>query len=199
MSCTFDSVKYFLENLCLLVSLISFVTFFSITDEKDEKYKEYTSLFKIPLNLFIFFVLILLLFNSIFPKTKLKIIIKYFKIIESPKVKTLILFLLALIFIAANNIPQLLQGIFFFLCGLSMFIIQIIFDCSILNKNKNKKDKLNISQNNSKVEIKKEQNISVDAENEEKKDNTNNIKNNINNNINNSDNNNNPYNIPEDF
>ena len=195
MNCTFDSVKYFLENLCLLVSLISFVTFFSITDEKDEKYKEYTSLFKIPLNLFIFFVLILLLFNSIFPKTKLKIIIKYFKIIESPKVKTLILFLLALIFIAANNIPQLLQGIFFFLCGLSMFIIQIIFDCSILNKNKNKKDKLNISQNNSKVEIKKEQNISVDAENEEKKDNTNNIKNNINN----SDNNNNPYNIPEDF
>ena len=195
MSCTFDSVKYFLENLCLLVSLISFVTFFSITDEKDEKYKEYTSLFKIPLNLFIFFVLILLLFNSIFPKTKLKIIIKYFKIIESPKVKTLILFLLALIFIAANNIPQLLQGIFFFLCGLSMFIIQIIFDCSILNKNKNKKDKLNISQNNSKVEIKKDQNISVDAENEEKKDNTNNIKNNINN----SDNNNNPYNIPEDF
>ena len=118
MNCTFDSVKYFLENLCLLVSLISFVTFFSITDEKDEKYKEYTSLFKIPLNLFIFFVLILLLFNSIFPKTKLKIIIKYFKIIESPKVKTLILFLLALIFIAANNIPQLLQGIFFFLCGL---------------------------------------------------------------------------------
>jgi hypothetical protein len=195
MNCTFDSVKYFLENLCLLVSLISFVTFFSITDEKDEKYKEYTSLFKIPLNLFIFFVLILLLFNSIFPKTKLKIIIKYFKIIESPKVKTLILFLLALIFIAANNIPQLLQGIFFFLCGLSMFIIQIIFDCSILNKNKNKKDKLNISQNNSKVEIKKDQNISVDAENEEKKDNTNNIKNNINN----SDNNNNPYNIPEDF
>ena len=195
MSCTFDSVKYFLENLCLLVSLISFVTFFSITDEKDEKYKEYTSLFKIPLNLFIFFVLILLLFNSIFPKTKLKIIIKYFKIIESQKVKTLILFLLALIFIAANNIPQLLQGIFFFLCGLSMFIIQIIFDCSILNKNKNKKDKLNISQNNSKVEIKKDQNISVDAENEEKKDNTNNIKNNINN----SDNNNNPYNIPEDF
>ena len=195
MNCTFDSVKYFLENLCLLVSLISFVTFFSITDEKDEKYKEYTSLFKIPLNLFIFFVLILLLFNSIFPKTKLKIIIKYFKIIESPKVKTLILFLLALIFIAANNIPQLLQGIFFFFCGLSMFIIQIIFDCSILNKNKNKKDKLNISQNNSKVEIKKDQNISVDAENEEKKDNTNNIKNNINN----SDNNNNPYNIPEDF
>ena len=195
MSCTFDSVKYFLENLCLLVSLISFVTFFSITDEKDEKYNEYTSLFKIPLNLFIFFVLILLLFNSIFPKTKLKIIIKYFKIIESPKVKTLILFLLALIFIAANNIPQLLQGIFFFLCGLSMFIIQIIFDCSILNKNKNKKDKLNISQNNSKVEIKKDQNISVDAENEEKKDNTNNIKNNINN----SDNNNNSNNIPEDF
>ena len=199
MNCTFDSVKYFLENLCLLVSLISFVTFFSITDEKDEKYKEYTSLFKIPLNLFIFFVLILLLFNSIFPKTKLKIIIKYFKIIESPKVKTLILFLLALIFIAANNIPQLLQGIFFFLCGLSMFIIQIIFDCSILNKNKNKKDKLNISQNNSKVEIKKDQNISVDAENEEKKNNTNNIKNNINNNINNSDNNNNPYNVPDDF
>ena len=109
--------------------------------------------------------------------------------------KTLILILLALIFVSANNIPQLLQGIFFFLCGLSMFIIQIIFDCSILNKNKNKKDKLNISQNNSKVEIKKDQNISVDAENEEKKDNTNNIKNNINN----SDNNNNPYNIPEDF
>ena len=192
MNCTFDSVKYFLENLCLLVSLISFVTFFSITDEKDEKYKEYTSLFKIPLNLFIFFVLILLLFNSIFPKTKLKIIIKYFKIIESPKVKTLILFLLALIFIAANNIPQLLQGIFFFLCGLSMFIIQIIFDCSILNKNKNKKDKLNISQNNSSTaEIKKAQNISVDVENEEKKDTKQN-------NINNS-NNNNPYNVPDDF
>ncbi len=123
MSCTFDSVKYFLENLCLTVSLISFVIFFSITNEKDEKYKEYTSLYKIPLNLFIFLLLILLLFNSIFPKTKLKIITKYFKIIESPKVKTLILILLALIFIAANNIPQLLQGIFFFLCGLSMFII----------------------------------------------------------------------------
>ena len=195
MSCTFDSVKYFLENLCLTVSLISFVFFFSITNEKDENYIEYTSLFKIPLNLFIFLVLILLLFNSLFPKTKLKLITKNFKIIESPKVKTLILILLALIFVSANNIPQLLQGIFFFLCGLSMFIIQIIFDCSILNKNKNKKDKLNISQNNSKVEIKKDQNISVDAENEEKKDNTNNIKNNINN----SDNNNNPYNIPEDF
>ena len=195
MNCTFDSVKYFLENLCLTVSLISFVFFFSITNEKDENYIEYTSLFKIPLNLFIFLVLIILLFNSIFPKTKLKLITKNFKIIESPKVKTLILILLALIFVSANNIPQLLQGIFFFLCGLSMFIIQIIFDCSILNKNKNKKDKLNISQNNSKVEIKKDQNISVDAENEEKKDNTNNIKNNINN----SDNNNNPYNIPEDF
>ena len=198
MNCTFDSVKYFLENLCLLVSLISFVTFFSITDEKDEKYKEYTSLFKIPLNLFIFFVLILLLFNSIFPKTKLKIIIKYFKIIESPKVKTLILFLLALIFIAANNIPQLLQGIFFFLCGLSMYIIQIIFDCSILDKNKNKKDKLNISQDNSTAEMQKAQNISVDAENEEKNDNTNNT-NNKNNNINNSNNNNNPYNIQEKY
>jgi uncharacterized membrane protein YhaH (DUF805 family) len=191
MSCTFDSVKYFLENLCLTVSLISFVIFFSITNEKDEKYKEYTSLYKIPLNLFIFLLLILLLFNSIFPKTKLKIITKYFKIIESPKVKTLILILLALIFIAANNIPQLLQGIFFFLCGLSMFIIQTIFDCSILNK-KNKKDKLNISQNNSSTaEIKKAQNISVDVENEEKKDTK---KNNINNS-----NNNNPYNVPDDF
>ena len=191
MSCTFDSVKYFLENLCLTVSLISFVIFFSITNEKDEKYKEYTSLYKIPLNLFIFLLLILLLFNSIFPKTKLKIITKYFKIIESPKVKTLILILLALIFIAANNIPQLLQGIFFFLCGLSMFIIQTIFDCSILNK-KNKKDKLNISQNNSSTaEIKKAQNISVDVENEEKKDTK---KNNINNS-----NNNNPYNVPYDF
>ena len=191
MSCTFDSVKYFLENLCLTVSLISFVIFFSITNEKDEKYKEYTNLYKIPLNLFIFLLLILLLFNSIFPKTKLKIITKYFKIIESPKVKTLILILLALIFIAANNIPQLLQGIFFFLCGLSMFIIQTIFDCSILNK-KNKKDKLNISQNNSSTaEIKKAQNISVDVENEEKKDTK---KNNINNS-----NNNNPYNVPDDF
>ena len=191
MSCTFDSVKYFLENLCLTVSLISFVIFFSITNEKDEKYKEYTNLYKIPLNLFIFLLLILLLFNSIFPKTKLKIITKYFKIIESPKVKTLILILLALIFIAANNIPQLLQGIFFFLCGLSMFIIQTIFDCSILNK-KNKKDKLNISQNNSSIaEIKKAQNISVDVENEEKKDTK---KNNINNS-----NNNNPYNVPDDF
>ena len=191
MSCTFDSVKYFLENLCLTVSLISFIIFFSITNEKDEKYKEYTNLYKIPLNLFIFLLLILLLFNSIFPKTKLKLITKYFKIIESPKVKTLILILLALIFIAANNIPQLLQGIFFFLCGLSMFIIQSIFDCSILN-NKNKKDKLNISQNNSSTaEIKKAQNISVDVENEEKKDTKQN-------NINNS-NNNNPYNVPDDF
>ena len=191
MSCTFDSVKYFLENLCLTVSLISFVIFFSITNEKDEKYKEYTSLYKIPLNLFIFLLLILLLFNSIFPKTKLKLITKYFKIIESPNVKTLILILVALILIAANNIPQLLQGIFFFLCGLSMFIIQTIFDCSILNK-KNKKDKLNISQNNSSTaEIKKAQNISVDVENEEKKDTKQN-------NINNS-NNNNPYNVPDDF
>ena len=191
MSCTFDSVKYFLENLCLTVSLISFVIFFSITNEKDEKYKEYTSLYKIPLNLFIFLLLILLLFNSIFPKTKLKLITKNFKIIESPKVKTLILILLALIFVSANNIPQLLQGIFFFLCGLSMFIIQTIFDCSILNK-KNKKYNLNISQNNSSTaEIKKAQNISVDVENEEKKDTKQN-------NINNS-NNNNPYNVPDDF
>ena len=198
MSCTFDSVKYFLENLCLTVSLISFVFFFSITNEKDENYIEYTSLFKIPLNLFIFLVLIILLFNSIFPKTKLKLITKNFKIIESPKVKTLILILLALIFVSANNIPQLLQGIFFFLCGLSMYIIQIIFDCSILDKNKNKKDKLNISQDNSTAEMQKAQNISVDAENEEKNDNTNNT-NNKNNNINNSNNNNNPYNIPDDF
>lgn len=72
-----------------------------------------------------------------------------------------------------------------------MFIIQTIFDCSILNK-KNKKDKLNISQNNSSTaEIKKAQNISVDVENEEKKDTKQN-------NINNS-NNNNPYNVPDDF
>jgi hypothetical protein len=56
-----------------------------------------------------FTFLIILLFNSLFPKVKLNFILKYIKIIESQKIKTGILFLLGITYYASNNKPQLLS------------------------------------------------------------------------------------------
>ncbi len=95
--------------------------------------------------------------------------------------KSIILLLLATIFFASNNLPQLLQGILFFLSGLSLIIIEYIFDCSIL---KNEKKKIVLNQNNS-------VNISINEEKNNKE--KNNV---VNSNTNDKDN---PYNIPEDF
>ena len=180
MSCSFDCSKYFLENIIIFISLFSFFVFFILTNEKKENYKEYTSVWKVPLNLYIFFILSFMLFNSLFPKKKIHLITKYCKILESQKMKSLILLLLATIFFATNNLPQLLQGIFFFLSGLSLIIIEYIFDCSILKNEK----KIVLNQNNSMNES-----INEEKNNKEK----NNV---VNSNINHKDN---PYNIPEDF
>ena len=181
MSCSFDCSKYFLENIIIFISLFSFFVFFILTNEKKENYKEYTSVWKVPLNLYIFFILSFMLFNSLFPKKKIHLITKYCKILESQKMKSLILLLLATIFFASNNLPQLLQGIFFFLSGLFLIIIEYIFDCSIL---KNEKKKIVLNQNNS-------MNVSINEEKNNKE--KNNV---VNSNINHKDN---PYNIPEDF
>ena len=167
----FNLIKYILENLCFATALVSFFIFFLITDEKKEDYKEYTSVSKPALNLYIFIFLLILLINSLFPKVKLNFILKYIKIIESQVIKTGILFLLGIIYFASNNKPQLLSGMFLFVCGFAMSIIELLFDCTILknqtlNSHNSSADNSKIQSNQVEIEMKKDTN---------------------------------PYNIPEDF
>ncbi len=167
----FNLIKYILENLCFATALVSFFIFYLLTDEKREDYIEYTSVSKSALNLYMFTFLIILLFNSLFPKVKLNFILKYIKIIESQKIKTGILFLLGITYYASNNKPQLLSGMFLFVCGFAMSIIELLFDCTILNNqtltsHNSSADNSKIQSNQVEIEIKKETN---------------------------------PYNIPEDF
>ena len=167
----FNLIKYILENLCFITALVSYFIFFLLTDEKREDYKEYTSVTKSVLTFYIFILLIILLFNSLFPKVKLNFILKYIKIIESQVIKTGILFLLGIIYFASNNKPQLLSGMFFFVCGFAMSIIELLFDCTILtneelNSHNSSAENSKIQSNQVEIEIKKETN---------------------------------PYNIPEDF
>ena len=167
----FNLIKYILENLCFATALVSFFIFYLLTDEKKEDYIEYTSVSKSALNLYMFTFLIILLFNSLFPKVKLNFILKYIKIIESQKIKTGILFLLGITYYASNNKPQLLSGMFLFVCGFAMSIIELLFDCTILNNqtltsHNSSADNSKIQSNQVEIEIKKETN---------------------------------PYNIPEDF
>ena len=167
----FNLIKYILENLCFATALVSFFIFFLITDEKKEDYKEYTSVSKPALNLYIFIFLLILLINSLFPKVKLNFILKYIKIIESQVIKTGILFLLGIIYFASNNKPQLLSGMFLFVCGFAMSIIELLFDCTILknqtlNSHNSSADNSKIQSNQVEIDMKKDSN---------------------------------PYNIPEDF
>ena len=167
----FNLIKYILENLCFATALVSFFIFYLITDEKREDYIEYTSVSKSALNLYMFTFLIILLFNSLFPKVKLNFILKYIKIIESQKIKTGILFLLGITYYASNNKPQLLSGMFLFVCGFAMSIIELLFDCTILKNqtltsHNSSADNSKIQSNQVEIEVKKETN---------------------------------PYNIPEDF
>jgi hypothetical protein len=167
----FNLIKYILENLCFATALVSFFIFYLLTDEKREDYIEYTSVSKSALNLYMFTFLIILLFNSLFPKVKLNFILKYIKIIESQKIKTGILFLLGITYYASNNKPQLLSGMFLFVCGFAMSIIELLFDCTILKNqtltsHNSSADNSKIQSNQVEIEIKKETN---------------------------------PYNIPEDF
>ena len=167
----FNLIKYILENLCFITALVSYFIFFLLTDEKREDYIEYTSVSKSALNLYMFTFLIILLFNSLFPKVKLNFILKYIKIIESQKIKTGILFLLGITYYASNNKPQLLSGMFLFVCGFAMSIIELLFDCTILNNQ-------TLTSHNSSADNSKIQSNQVEIE--MKKDT-------------------NPYNIPEDF
>ena len=167
----FNLIKYILENLCFATALVSFFIFYLLTDEKREDYIEYTSVSKSALNLYMFTFLIILLFNSLFPKVKLNFILKYIKIIESQKIKTGILFLLGITYYASNNKPQLLSGMFLFVCGFAMSIIELLFDCTILKNqtltsHNSSADNSKIQSNQVEIEIKKDSN---------------------------------PYNIPEDF
>ena len=167
----FNLIKYILENLCFATALVSFFIFYLLTDEKREDYIEYTSVSKSALNLYMFTFLIILLFNSLFPKVKLNFILKYIKIIESQKIKTGILFLLGITYYASNNKPQLLSGMFLFVCGFAMSIIELLFDCTILtneelNSHNSSADNSKIQSNQVEIEMKKDTN---------------------------------PYNIPEDF
>jgi hypothetical protein len=171
----FETIKYILENLCFMVALVSSLIFHHMTDEKRADYIEYTSVSKPILNIYLFLFLSLLLFNSLFPKLKLSFITKNIKIIESQKIKTGILFLLGIIYFASNNTPQLLQGMFLFVCGFAMSIIELLFDCTIL-KNESIASH-NSSTDNSRIQYNNE----IELDKDVKK------------------NDNNPYNIPDDF
>ena len=141
---SFECFKNFLSILIYLISFFSFLILNFLTDFKSENFIEYTSINHTILNIILGILLFILLIQSIFRKIFLNFLSKNLKFLQKNNCKGILLLLLAIVHFAAENFNQMLLGMILMCCSLSIMIIEIAFDCTILenNNNENIKNKL---------------------------------------------------------
>ena len=134
---SFECFKNFLTILIYLISFFSFFLLNFFTDFKSEKFIEFTSINHTILNIILGILLFILLIHSIYRKIFLNFLNKNIKFLQKNNCKGILLLLIAIIYFAAENFNQLLLGMILMCCSLGILIIEIAFDCRILNNNNN--------------------------------------------------------------
>ena len=104
---------------------IVLIIIFSIEFSKT-KAKEYTNASHFFLNIYIIIIFLVLLWNTFFPRYKTIIITKYFKFITSKQGKTIIIFLISMIFRFSESLPHFILGLLLFFSSLILFILEIL-------------------------------------------------------------------------
>ena len=140
---SFECFKNFLTILIYLISFFSFFLLNFFTDFKSEKFIEFTSINHTILNIILGILLFILLIHSIYRKIFLNFLNKNIKFLQKNNCKGILLLLIAIIYFAAENFNQLLLGMILMCCSLSIMIIEIAFDCRILNNNNNNNNNKN--------------------------------------------------------
>ena len=134
---SFECFKNFLSILIYLISFFSFFLLNFFTDFNSEKFIEFTSINHTILNIILGILLFILLIHSIYRKIFLNFLNKNIKFLQKNNCKGILLLLIAIIYFAAENFNQLLLGMILMCCSLGILIIEIAFDCRILNNNNN--------------------------------------------------------------
>ena len=144
----FKCFKNFLSTLIYLIAFISFSVLIFLTDYKNENFIEYTLLNHTILNIYLGIILFLLLFQSIFTNIFSNFFSENLIFFRKNKYKGIVLLLLAIIHFAAENFNQLLLGMILMCSSLAILIIEIVFDCRILENNNNNINNNNKNNNN---------------------------------------------------
>ena len=170
MKIDYQKAKCFLYKIIFSLDLLMICLNILAIEIPKNSLKEYTGVSHFFLNIYIFFIFIILLGHSIYPSFEPKIISKYFKFILSNKGKIIITFLISMIYRFSKSMPHYFLGIILFFSSLVLFVFEFIIyfkpGIEILKKKGieiyNNKENINKKQNFtiSKIETINEINIS---------------------------------------
>ena len=149
MKITFELIKKIVTSLATAVSLISFIVTTLCTNTKSENYIEYTDLSKLFLNFYIFLLLLLCFFHSIYPKLVCKIFTDKIGIITSDRGKIVTLSAIIIMYFSTESMPQKLFGMISFVAVFGLFLADLLLNCETLKQKPLNNERIEIITKNS--------------------------------------------------
>ena len=134
MKITFELIKQIISILSTSTCLGTFIITTLLTNSKSPNFIEYTDLSKFFLNLYIFILLLLCFFHSIYPPMVCKIFIDRLGIITTDRGKIVILTSILVMYFSTESLTQKLFGMISFVSTLGLFLSVLIFNCDTLKQ-----------------------------------------------------------------
>ena len=161
MNSYFEKIKRRIQIVIISLNLISFIIITILINNKKRNYNEYTNLSRFFSNLYIIIILLILLVDSITPKCIPNIFSENISILTKSKGKISIIISIGCLFWTSNNFPHVLFGVINFISVFILILCEFIFDCKILKK----KDKVNLVNNEQRINNGKNNNLGINNQN----------------------------------
>ena len=134
MKINYDIILRIIAILSTGTAFFSFIVTTLVTNTKSPNFIEYTDLSKFFLNFYIFLILLLCFFDSLYPKIICSTITKSFSIISSYKGKIIVCGAIDIMYYSTDSLPQKLFGMISFVATLALFLGVLVFNCKILKQ-----------------------------------------------------------------
>ena len=134
MKINYDIILRIIAILSTGTAFFSFIVTTLVTNTKSPNFIEYTDLSKFFLNFYIFLILLLCFFDSLYPKIICSTITKSFSIISSYKGKIVVCGAIDIMYYSTDSLPQKLFGMISFVATLALFLGVLVFNCKILKQ-----------------------------------------------------------------
>ena len=145
MKINFELIKQIISTICTLTILGAFIVTELCTKTKSPKFIEYTDLLKTLLNLYIFFILSLCFFHSVYPKGVCKIFTNNLGIITTDRGKIIILSSIIIMYFSTESLPQKLFGMISFVAVFALFLADLLLNCETLKQKPLTNEKIGIN------------------------------------------------------
>ena len=144
MKLSFEIIKQIVTIFSTGICLGTFIITNLFTNTKSPTFIEYTDLSKLFLNLYNFFLLVLIFFHSIYPKMVCSLFTNSIGIITTIRGKIVILVCIFVMYFSTESLPQKIFGMISFVSTLALFLAELLLNCDTLKQKPLTNDKWGI-------------------------------------------------------